>query len=67
MPNPGLEIIDGIPVILKDGQMLAFQTHPPINLGTYDSVNKKASWTHSEEIITWLSSYQSSLVSKSRK
>lgn len=65
MPSHGVEIIDGIPVILKDGQMFAFQTQPPIKLGTY--IDKKATWIPTEEMSSWLTSYQASMVSRSRK
>jgi hypothetical protein len=65
MPSHGVEIIDGIPVILKEGQMYAFQTQPPIKLGTY--IDKKATWIPTEEVSSWLTSYQASMVSRSRK
>jgi len=65
MPSHGVEIIDGIPVILKEGQMYAFQTQPPIKLGTY--IDKKATWIPTEEMSSWLTSYQASMVSRSRK
>ena len=65
MPSHGVEIIDGIPIILKDGQMFAFQTQPPIKLGTY--IDKKATLIPTEEMSSWLTSYQASMVSRSRK
>jgi hypothetical protein len=65
MPSHGVELIDGIPVILKEGQMYAFQTQPPIKLGTY--IDKKVTWIPTEGMSAWLSSYQASMVSRSRK
>ena len=71
MPNHGVEIIDGIPVHLKDGKMFAFQpgntlTHQ-INLGTYDSSTKKAAWLPLDSMNTWLNEFRSSLSGRSRK
>jgi len=72
MPSHGADIIDGIPVILRGSQMFAFQpgqspSVAKIQLGTYDSATKKAIWTPSDEISKWLTHYQESLVSRSRK
>lgn len=68
MPSHGADIIDGIPVVLKDGVMYAFQsTGPQIKLGTYNSAIKVASWTNSEALESWLSSYKTSLTARSRK
>ena len=71
MPNHGVEIIDGIPVHLKDGTMFAFQpgntlTHQ-IKLGTYDSSTKKASWIPLDSMSSWLEEFRSSLSGRSRK
>ena len=68
MPSHGAEIIDGIPVILRDSVMYAFQlgVPPTIKLGTYNTATKTASWTMSDEISGWLSSYKEGLVSRSR-
>ena len=48
MPSHGAEIIEGVPVLLKDGVMYAFQyglVNPPtIKLGTYVVTTKKATW-----------------------
>jgi len=72
MPSHGVEIIDGIPVQIKDGQMNAFQPSvgPPtkkIRLGTYDSTTKKAIWQETEEMKAWLDEYRASLTARSRK
>jgi len=71
MPAHGVEIIDGIPVILKDGEMYAFQpgvtTVPAICLGTYSSVTKTATWAVTEPMTAWMSSYRETLVARSRK
>jgi hypothetical protein len=74
MPNHGVDIIDGIPVHLKDGKMLAFQHGLPadkqlgsINLGTYDSSTKTATWTISESMNEWLATFRASLTGRSRK
>ena len=70
MPSHGVDIIDGIPVILKDGNMYAFQpgvTAPQIKLGTYIAATKKATWETSEAIASWLTSYRDSLMARSRK
>ena len=70
MPNHGVEIIDGIPVHVKDGQLLAFQPGNPtkrIKLGQYDVTTKKATWQETDEMKSWLAEYQTSLVARSRK
>ena len=71
MPSHGVEIIEGIPVTLKDGVMYAFQfaTPPlvtPIILGTC-SPTKRVIWEHRDSEATWLSSFRATLVAKSRK
>ena len=70
MPSHGVEIIEGIPVTLKDGVMYAFQfaTPPvtPIILGTC-SPTKKVIWEHRDSEATWLNTYRTTLVAKSRK
>lgn len=72
MPSHGVEIIDGIPVILRESVMYSFHpassgtTGTQISLGTYDSATKKASWSPSD-LTAWLSSYRESLASRSRK
>ena len=74
MPSHGVEIIEGIPVILRDGTMYSF--HPgttqgsmmtSMKLGTYHEASKKAAWNSSESMDSWLSSYRESLTSRSRK
>jgi len=71
MPSHGAEIIDGIPVILRDSVMYSFQPGSPpssqVVLGNYDAATKKATWTDSEARSVWLSSYRESLTSRSRK
>jgi hypothetical protein len=79
MPSHGVEIIDGIPVYLKDGNMLAFQhgsslnsdqaatVVAPIKLGTYDSTTKKATWSPSDQMAQWLDTFRASMTGRSRK
>jgi hypothetical protein len=70
MPSHGVDIIDGIPVILKDGVMTAFQpglTVPPIRLGTYDSATKAAKWEPVATLNPWLDTFRQSMVARSRK
>jgi hypothetical protein len=72
MPSHGVEIIDGIPVHLKDGNMLAFQHGsinqvPPIKLGTYDSATKRATWAVSDQMTQWLESFRETMTGRSRK
>lgn len=70
MPSHGVEIIEGIPVTLKDGVMYAFQIETPsvtpIILGTC-SPTKRVIWEHRDSEATWLSSFRATLVAKSRK
>ena len=68
MPSHGLDIIDGIPVTLKDNIMYSCvlgTSKTPIRLGTY--VEKKAIWEPSDAMSQWLSSYREELVSRARK
>lgn len=72
MPSHGVEIIDGIPVHLKDGNMLAFQHGSinqvaPIKLGTYDSATKRATWSASDAMTQWLDTFRSTMTGRSRK
>ena len=70
MPSHGVDIIDGIPVILKGAVMYAFQQGVQITtpiLGTYDAATKKATWVSTEATAAWMSSYKESLVARSRK
>ena len=72
MPNHGIELIDGIPVILKGSEMFAFQPGVPntakrIKLGNYDATAKKALWDSTEEMKKWVNEFQTSLVPRSRK
>ena len=70
MPNHGVDIIDGIPVILKNGTMYAFQPDIPnsqIVLGQYNSATKQATWCQSHAILEWMSSYRDSISPRSRK
>ena len=70
MPSHGVDIIDGIPVILKGNVMYAFYpgvlTATPV-LGAYDAVTKKATWLTTEVTETWLTSDQEGLMARSRK
>ena len=73
MPSHGVEIIDGIPVILKGSTMYAFQhglqtvsTAAPIVLGTYDAATKKATWTDTS-LDAWVMAYREGLAPQSRK
>ena len=75
MPSHGVDIIDGIPIILRDGSMYTF--HPGSNvpagipaimkLGTYSDTTKKTEWNSPESMNDWLVSYRSSLITRSRK
>jgi hypothetical protein len=67
MPARGVDLIDGIPVILKGGSILAFKPEGGVELrlGTYD-VNKKGTWSRAE-IDTWLQTYRQTLAMRSRK
>ena len=71
MPSHGTEIIDGIPVILKDGVMFAFQhaceTGAPIRLGAYDVATKKTNWDMKDDTANWLAKYKEALLARSRK
>ena len=70
MPSHGVDIIDGIPVILKGSSMYSFQPGVPTStlvLGTYDVATKKATWVSSDATDAWLTSYKESLVARSRK
>jgi hypothetical protein len=72
MPNHGVELIDGIPVILKGSEMFAFQPGVPntakrIKLGTYDTASKKATWDNTDDMKKWVQEFQSSLTPRSRK
>ena len=69
MPSHGVDIIDGLPVILRDSVMYAFQagvTAAEISLGTYDATSKKATWS-SSDLSNWLATYRETLASRSRK
>ena len=69
MPSHGVDIIEGIPVVIKSGIMYAY--HPsnpvPVRLGSYVADTKKAVWETSDAISNWLVSYRQDLVSRSRK
>ena len=75
MPNHGVEIIDGVPVHLKDGNMLAFQHGGSLNsdqaasikLGTYDAATKKATWLPSDQVTQWLENFRMTITGRSRK
>ena len=66
MPPRGVDIVDGIPVVLKDGIMYSFQSGTtPIRLGTYSS--NVAKWETSESLTEWLKTYQANLSPRTRK
>ena len=76
MPSHGVEIIDGIPVILKGTAMHAFQhgmptvtsSQAPIIMGSYSPETKKATWADpSEATEAWLQAFREGLVPRSRK
>lgn len=69
MPSHGVDIIDGIPVLLKDGVMYAFQPGQTLNvkLGSYSATTKKAVWDLKEDAKAWMGAYKESLVARSRK
>ena len=72
MPSHGVDIIDGVPVHLKDGTMFAFQHGsinqlPPIKLGTYDSMTKRAIWSVTGAMTEWLETFRSTMTGRSRK
>jgi hypothetical protein len=72
MPSHGVEIIDGIPVILRNGEMIAFQPgllskDMKIKLGIYNAETHTATWQNTEEVKKWLEEYQRGMVSRSRK
>ena len=70
MPSHGVEIIEGIPVLLRDGIMYAFQhgvaSPSSIRLGSYNATMKKATW-ESAALPQWLTTYKTNLVARSRK
>jgi len=72
MPSHGVDIIDGIPVILKNGIMYAFDSAtkpgtPQIQLGTYNAATKVATWLASDTVTKWANEYQKNLIARSRK
>jgi uncharacterized surface anchored protein len=78
MPSHGVEIIDGIPVYLKDGNMFAFQhasslnsdaapAAAPIKLGTYNATEKKATWLVSDQMAQWLENFRATMTGRLRK
>jgi hypothetical protein len=76
MPNHGIELIDGIPVILKGTEMFAFQpgvsalvanSAKRIKLGVYDAATHSATWQNTDEMKAWLLEYQAGLAPRSRK
>ena len=76
MPNHGIELIDGIPVVLKGSEMFAFQptsqnagqpNAKKIKLGTFDATTHTATWEQNDEIKKWLEEFQANLAPRSRK
>ena len=69
MPAHGVDIIDGIPVLLKGGVMYAFQPSiqtQEIRLGTYDNETKKAIWEPTLLQTTWLETFRTGMAPRSR-
>jgi hypothetical protein len=70
MPSHGVEIIDGIPVILRNSVMYSFHPNNPsvqTVLGEYDTATKTAKWVSSDKLSDWLTSFRESLAARSRK
>jgi|AACY02.7.fsa_nt_gi hypothetical protein len=72
MPSRGVDIVEGIPVYLKEGVMYTFQScvadGPGPRLGTYDATTKKAAWDYdAANVASWLQTYRENLVPRSRK
>ena len=67
MPARGVDIIDGIPVILKGDVIFAFRPEggPEIRLGTYNLVSKKATW-NTDGLDVWLKGTRDSLTARTR-
>lgn len=67
MPARGVDIIDGIPVILKGDAIFAFRPEggPEIRLGTYNSVTKKPTWNN-DGLDVWLKGTRDSLTARTR-
>ena len=71
MPNYGIEIVEGIPVYMKDGILYAFQIEnlvykSSLKLGSVNTKNK-IDWCSKEDLAPWLETYRQSLTSKTRK
>jgi len=68
MPARGVDLIDGIPVILKGASILAFKPEGGVELklGSYDAATKKGTWS-SSDLATWLQNYRENLAMRSRK
>lgn len=77
MPAHGVEIIQGIPVTLRNGVMYAYQpgvavtaTTPLIQLGTHDAEAGVTTWLDpaaTQQISKWKADYCASMSSRSRK
>lgn len=81
MPSYDIEMIDGIPVVLRDGVMFAFvpPTGPPstggapnapqtpIRLGTYDVKAKKATWEITPQVLAWKNAFAAAIASRARQ
>ena len=67
MPARGVDIIDGIPVILKGETIFAFRPEggPEIRLGTYNLATKKATWNN-VGLDVWLKGTRDSLTARTR-
>ena len=67
MPARGVDIIDGIPVILKGDAIFAFRPEggPEIRLGTYNLATKKPTWNN-DGLDVWLKGTRDSLTARTR-
>jgi len=68
MPARGVDLIDGIPVILKGSSILAFKPEGGVELklGSYDAATKKGTWS-TDELSVWLQTFRQNLAMRSRK
>jgi len=72
MPSRGVDIVEGIPVYLKEGIIYRFQSGiadgPGPRIGTYDATTQKATWDHdTANAHSFLQTYRENLVPRSRK
>ena len=71
MPNHGVEIVQGIPVQIRDGVLYAYQpgqtTAIPIRVGTYDAKTQLPTWESGDFLVKWREEYAASLTPRARK